>query len=123
MNKSETYHLKLYDQVLATFEYHTNEFGENEACKLQIMPGKEFLLPLNLLAEKSDLELQRFLNSRIISRNRAYAKEILKPFGLNVSRTKDIIDITRGVSVNDSYSIVSENELCLLLVIAFLATI
>ena len=111
MTKSETYYLKLYDQVLATFEYHTNEFGETEACELQVVPGKEFLLPLNLLAEKSDLELERFLNSRVIPRNRAYAEEILKPFGFNASRPKDIIDVTRGVSVNDSYSIVPENDI------------
>lgn len=111
MVKIETYHLKLYDQVLATFEYHTNEFGETEACELQVVPGKEFLLPLNLLAEKSDLELERFLNSRVIPRNRAYAEEILKPFGFNASRPKDIIDVTRGVSVNDSYSIVPENDI------------
>lgn len=110
MVKIETYHLKLYDQVIATFEYHTNEFGETEACELQVVPGNEFLLPLNMLAERSDYELQRFLDTRTIPRNRAYIEEILKPFGLNVSRSKDIIDVTRGVSVNDSYSIVPESD-------------
>lgn len=58
----------------------------------------------------SDLDdgLVKWLQRRVIPKNRAYVAEILKTYGLSVNDTKGIIDVCKGLSLNDSYWVVPQ---------------
>ena len=43
-----------------------------------------------------------------VPKNRAYVAEILKTYGLSVNDTKGIIDVCKGLSLNDSYWVVPQ---------------
>ena len=49
---------------------------------------------------------RRWLRRRVIPKNRAYVDTILKTLGLSVNDTKGIIDVCKGLSLNDSYWVV-----------------
>ena len=48
------------------------------------------------------------LERRVIPKNRAFVDEILKTLGLSHNDTKGIIDVCKGLSLNDSYWVVPE---------------
>ena len=100
------YVLRLYDTDLLSFTL--SERGI-EGLKAQIHSVKEedrALFPLDL--ELTDDGLVKWLQRRVIPKNRAYVAEILKTFGLNVNDTKGIIDVCKGLSLNDSYWVVPQ---------------
>ena len=98
------YVLRLYDTDLLSFTL--SERGI-EVLKAQIHSVNEearALFPLDL--ELTDDGLVKWLQRRVIPKNRAYVAEILKTFGLSVNDTKGIIDVCKGLSLNDSYWVV-----------------
>ena len=98
------YVLRLYDTDLLSFTL--SERGI-EGLKAQIHSVNEearALFPLDL--ELTDEGLVKWLQRRVIPKNRAYVAEILKTFGLSVNDTKGIIDVCKGLSLNDSYWVV-----------------
>ena len=100
------YVLRLYDTDLLSFTL--SERGI-EGLKAQIHSVKEearALFPLDL--ELTDDGLVKWLQRRVIPKNRAYVAEILKTFGLSVNDTKGIIDVCKGLSLNDSYWVVPQ---------------
>lgn len=107
---AQAYEIRLFDRKIASFVFETNRFGESCAVGLRVEPGAERLLPLNMASCPNDIELRRFLDSRRIPKNRAYVERILAPFGLRASDTKGIIDVTKGMSLNDSYCVVPAGE-------------
>lgn len=109
MRERQTYQLKLYDQPLAQFQFERTLTGFR-AGHLEVDPDAVTLLPLNLAQVQNDVELVRFLESRRIPKGRAYLEEVLRPYGLTPSDTKGIIDLSRGVSVNDAYSVVPADD-------------
>ena len=98
---------------LMTLDYALLYFSmenTNDGLKVEInLVNKELksLLPLDL--ELTNHSLKRWLEKRIISRNRAYVSNFLTRLGLNEKDTKGIIDICQGLSLNDCYWIVQEN--------------
>ena len=64
----------------------------------------ENLFPLDL--EMSDEGIIKWLEHRVIPKNRAFVDEILKTLGLSINNTKGIIDVCKGLSLNDSYWVV-----------------
>ena len=100
------YVLRLYDTDLLSFSL--SEQGI-EGLKAQIHSVNEearALFPLDL--ELTDDGLVKWLQRRVIPKNRAYVAEILKTFGLSVNDTKGIIDVCKGLSLNDSYWVVPQ---------------
>lgn len=100
------YVLRLYDTELLTFSL--SEQGI-EGLKAQIHSVREedrALFPLDL--ELTDDGLVKWLQRRVIPKNRAYVAEILKTFGLRINDTKGIIDVCKGLSLNDSYWVVPQ---------------
>ena len=100
------YVLRLYDTDLLSFSL--SEQGI-EGLKAQIHSVNEearALFPLDL--ELTDEGLVKWLQRRVIPKNRAYVAEILKTFGLSVNDTKGIIDVCKGLSLNDSYWVVPQ---------------
>ena len=94
------YALKQYDIVLLHFELQ-KEFDGLVAKITWIDENKKHLLPLDLIV--SDEGLLRWLKNRVIPANRAYVENFLARLGLNEKDTKGIIDICKGLSLNDSY--------------------
>lgn len=109
MRERQTYQLKLYDRPLAQFQFERTLTGFR-AGHLEVDPDAVPLLPLNLAQVQNDVELARFLESRRIPKGRAYLEEVLRPYGLAPSDTRGIIDLSRGVSVNDAYSVVPADD-------------
>ena len=100
------YVLRLYDTDLLSFTL--SERGI-EGLKAQIHSVNEearTLFPLDL--ELTDDGLVKWLQRRVIPKNRAYVAEILKTYGLSVNDTKGIIDVCKGLSLNDSYWVVPQ---------------
>ena len=53
--------------------------------------------------------IRKWLIKRTIPSSRAYATNFLAKLGLNEKDTKGIIDICKGLSLNDCYWVVDEN--------------
>ena len=103
---SDKYELRLYDTKLLTFELTRSVLGGYEA---NITNNDELrkLLPLDL--ELTSDGIMKWLERRVIPKNRTFVEEILRSFGLSIGNTKGIIDVCKGLSLNDSYWIVPEN--------------
>jgi len=69
--------------------------------------NKKYLLPLDL--QVTNESLTKWIKGRTIPSNRAYVENFLARLGLNEKDSKGIIDICKGLSLNDSYWIVDEH--------------
>lgn len=103
---SNVYNLKLYNQTLVTFSLE--EKGLEGLC-VQIHNVREDLkdlLPLDLMPTSDGI--LKWLQKRVIPKNRTFVDEILKSLGLSINNTKGIIDVCKGLSLNDSYWVVPQ---------------
>lgn len=98
---TNTYHLKLYDEILVTFSLQEKGLEGLVAEVLSFDESKTHLLPFNM--ELTSRGIVKWLSHRVIPKNRAFVDEILKTFGLSSNDTKGIIDVCLGLSLNDSY--------------------
>lgn len=98
------YELRLYDTVLMTFSLEEEGIEGLAAKILSINDKEKRLFPLDLAL--SDEDLVRWLRRRVIPKNRAFVEEILNTLHLSANNTKGIIDVCKGLSLNDSYWIV-----------------
>ena len=99
------YILKLFDRDLVRFEAR-NTGDLPEITDYRIEKDALPLLPMGMEASASGLA--RWLRRRKIPRNRAYVHSLLARLGLGVNSTMAIINISRALSLNDSYWIVPE---------------
>ena len=102
---SSSYELRLYDDTLLSFELTVGELGGYSA-RLRNIEEPQKLLPFDL--ELTGNGILKWLERRVIPKNRTFVEEILRTFGLSRNDTKGIIDICKGLSLNDSYWIVPE---------------
>ena len=100
----QEYMLRLYDTDMLAFDLSEQGIEGLKVKILWINDAKEHLLPLEM--ERTDSGVLKWLQKRVIPKNRAYVAEILKTFGLSINDTKGIIDICKGHSLNDSYWVV-----------------
>lgn len=94
------YVLKQYDKDLIYFSMEQTM----TSIKIEIQSINEeykHLLPLDLSVDNKSL--LQWLYKRIIPRNRAYASNFLSKMGLNEKDVIGIINISQGLSLNDSY--------------------
>ena len=103
------YYLKLFDKNLLSFEM-SNEIGL-EISNIRILEENRKIFPINLQEEISSDNIINFIKSRIIPKNRAYVHQILEAMNLSINDTKGIIDISKGLSLTDSYWIVQDENL------------
>ncbi len=96
------YILKQYDTPLLEFEYI--ETIDDRKVKIVKSYHNDNMLPLD--CEPTDDSLNKWLKRRTIPSNRAYVQNFLARNGLNEKDTKGILDICRGLSLNDSYWVV-----------------
>ena len=101
------YILKLFDRELIRFS--AKDTGDiPEISITHIDQAALSLMPLGM--EVSDRGLARWLKHRKIPRNRAYIHSFLAKTGLSANSTMGIIDVSKGLSLNDSYWVVREGD-------------
>ncbi len=100
------YELRCFDTPLLRFTATKNS-SEPEIEILWINKEKSALLPLGL--EVNGKGLSSWLRRRTIPSNRAYIHNFLSKCGLSANRPMDIIDISKGLSLNDCYWVVDED--------------
>ena len=103
------YYLKLFDKNLLSFEMD-NKLGL-EITNIKVLEENRKIFPINLQEEINSENLISFIKSRIIPKNRAYVHQILESMNLSLNDTKGIIDISKGLSLTDSYWIVQDENL------------
>ena len=101
------YFLKQFDRPLLKFSA-TTDTSEPEIQILWIDEGNRGLLPLDLALTPEGLS--RWLRRRTIPKNRAYVHNLLAKCGLNLNRPLSIINICKGLSLNDCYWVVQEDN-------------
>lgn len=99
--------LKQFDKPLLKFSA-TTDTSEPEIQILWIDEGNRSLLPLDLTLTPEGLS--RWLRRRTIPKNRAYVHNLLAKCGLNLNRPLSIINICKGLSLNDCYWVVQEDN-------------
>ena len=100
----DRYSLRLYDEELLTFSLKDGGLEGLKAEVLSVNEGRKSVFPLDL--EVTGDGIIRWLERRVIPKNRAFVDEILKALGLSVNDKKGIIDVCKGLSLNDSYWVV-----------------
>lgn len=100
------FNLKLYNQVLLTFDYGNLPLSGEECRILWVDEDNKNLLPIGLkLTERGIIS---WLKSRVVHKKRANAEIILTKVGLSFNDILGIIRICKGLSLNDSYWVVED---------------
>ena len=102
---TDNYELRLYDKTLLSFEF-TSDIAVGYSLAIKQIDEARALLPLEM--ELTDDGVLKWLERRVIPKNRTFVEEILRSFGLAIGDTKGIIDVCKGLSLNDSYWVVPE---------------
>ena len=100
------YSLRLYNEDLLTFSMEDAGLSGMKTQILWVNEDQQSVFPLDL--ELTNDGIYSWLQKRSIPKNRAFVDEILKTLGLSINNTKGIIDVCKGLSLNDSYWIVPE---------------
>ncbi|WP_080797037.1 HipA domain-containing protein [Arabiibacter massiliensis] len=108
IRESDIYELRLFDQVLIVFRMSRGEYGDLSVEVLSTDSSANRLLPLSFAGEATDERLFEWIRRRRIPKNRAYVDEILKSCGIESDDAKSIIDVSKGLSLNDSYWVVPQ---------------
>lgn len=101
MKHKKIYELKHFDNTLLEFEFSQDPLDLNDVNIIQVNNGLSKLLPKSL--DLSDLGLKKWLKNRSIPKNREFIKELIDSMGLNINNVQNIIDISKGLSLNDAY--------------------
>ncbi len=93
--------LKIYDTELMTFEL-TQKPLEGFCCHVvSINESKKHLLPLGMALDGDGV--YSWLKSRVVPQNREFVDKILSVYGLTHNNIPGIIQLSKGLSLNDSY--------------------
>lgn len=103
----QTYILKQYDTELLRFTLADHGLEGIKAELVSVKYENEKLFPYGL--QLTGEGILSWLKSRVVPKNRRFVEEILATFGLNANDTKGIIDVCKGLSLNDSYWVVEDD--------------
>lgn len=103
------YYLKLFNENLLSFKMN-NDFGL-KIYDINILNENKKIFPIILQEEINEDNLSDFVKSRVLPKNRAFVNNILETAGLNINDKKGIIDISKGLSLIDSFWIVQDENL------------
>ena len=98
--------LKQYDKPLLAFDIADDPL-DGQKCHIHtVEEDNSRFLPVGL--ELTDEGLMKWLRGRIIPKNREYVDALLAKSGLSHNDTRGILQICRGLSLNDSYWVVED---------------
>ena len=103
---SNIYSLRIYDTELLRFSMEKRGLEGLVAEIVTVNEEHKHLMPLDM--ECTEEGIIRWLEHRVIPKNRTFVDEILKTLGLSHNDTQGIIDVCKGLSLNDSYWIVPD---------------
>lgn len=96
--------LKHRDRELLRFEW-----VEPQGVRvLSVNESERKFLPLDMKGEATDETLWTWLVRRTVPRNRRHIEELMARMGLDSRNTRGIIELCRGLSLNDVYWVVSD---------------
>ena len=98
------YEIRLYDTVLLTFSLEKQGIEGLTVEILSVNEEQKHLLPAGLTPSAQDV--LKWLQHRVIPKNRTFVTEILKTLHLSQNDTKGILDVCKGLSLNDSFWVV-----------------
>jgi hypothetical protein len=104
------YELRLFDEPLLSFAMTSGPFEALDVSHISVESDKAERLPMDLLpAENIHPDaLGDWLRRRVIPKNRTFVEEILRSLHLSADDPKGIIDVCKGLSLNDSYWVVPQ---------------
>lgn len=100
------YELRQYDNVLLKFSLTRKNLDEFSYDVQWVNDGLKYLLPIGLTLDSNGIG--KWLSSRVIPKNREFVDQILSRSGLSHNDTIGIINLCKGLSLNDSYWVVEE---------------
>ena len=107
MSMNQSYELRLFDTKLMEFDLEEKGL-EGLVVNLKFIDkDKNNLLPIDMTYTNEGI--LKWLERRVIPKNRAFVSEILTTLGLSQNDIKGIIDVCKGLSLNDSYWIVPKD--------------
>lgn len=101
------YEIRQYDTPLLTFYLERQELDKLTYKVEWVNEDKKHLLPIGLTVSSDGIS--GWLKSRVIPKNREYADQILARSGLSHNDIMGIINICKGLSLNDSYWVVEKD--------------
>ena len=101
------YILKHFDKNIIKFRFVSTPHEGTTVEIIEIYNEHKTFFPLNLVLD--NYSLLRWIKGRTIPKNRRFVDKILMEFGLNEGDSKGIIDVSKGLSLNDCYWIVQED--------------
>lgn len=102
----QNYELRIYNDTLITFSLEKRGLEGLSADIISIADDKKQLFPIDLTLTTHGI--LKWLEKRVIPKNRMFVNEILKTLGLSANDTQGIIDVCKGLSLNDSYWVVPQ---------------
>ncbi len=100
------YELRHFDTPLMRFLIERETLGKVSFDIVWVNEEKRYLLPIGLDTDSDSLS--KWLRSRVIPKNREYVDQILSRSGLSHNDIMGIIDICKGLSLNDCYWVVEQ---------------
>lgn len=101
------YTLKIYDIDLMTFELTQKPLEGFDCQIISVKEENKHLLPLGMNVDGNGV--LSWLKSRVIPQNREFVDKILSVYGLTHNNIPGIIQLCKGLSLNDSYWITDLN--------------
>jgi hypothetical protein len=103
---NEKFELRLYDTPLLSFEFIRGGLGGFNIGNVVQLHDNLSLFPLDL--ERTTDGVMSWLGKRVIPKNRAFVEEVLRVFALATNDTKGIVEVCKGLSLNDCYWVVPD---------------
>lgn len=99
-----SYLLKFFDIELIKFNAQSSPIEGLSVEIITIYENNQLFFPVDL--KPTNIGLLKWLKRRVIPKNRAFVQSFLAKIGLNINDTKGIINICKGLSLNDCYWVV-----------------
>lgn len=101
------FYLKHYNQNILQFDIVTDNLdGQRVVSLSKAEDFDERMIPIGVRVEEESI--MRWLRSRIIPKNREFVDNFLAKNGLSHNDVKGILQVSKGLSLNDSYWIVED---------------
>jgi hypothetical protein len=105
---SSKYVIRIYDTPLIVYSRDVSRLGTVTGKVEWLDDELRRLFPMRLLRSCTYDDVSDWLSSRVIPKNRAFVKQLLNQYGVNAEDAQSIIDISKGLSLNDAYWVTPE---------------